>query len=315
MKFEQTPKQTIIITGGAGYIGSKLTDLLLSRGYRVVIIDDLSQGYRENVSADAVFVQMNILSPEVSNIIQNEKPISIFHLAASKSVTESVKNPKQFYTTNVIGSKNIIDAAYKNGVKRVIFTSTAGVYGDTMNGRLQQESDAPHPSSPYAETKLETERYLLDMNAKGMDNVIVRFANVYGPGGNASIESVVHVFIRSLMANQDVLVHGDGKQTRDYVFIDDLVEACALCIHAPSKTPSPIYNVSTGKPASVLDVLSIISRIYKKTPKLSYMRDAFIGQQSSLLDPSKTKNDLHWESRVSLEEGIERTTEHFLHIV
>lgn len=300
-----------MITGGAGYIGSKLAEALLSAGYRVVVIDDLSQGYTSNLSDRVVFIPMNILSPSLSEVFRKEWPMCVFHLAASKSVTESVKNPKQFYITNVVGSKNVIDAAYATGITRVIFTSTAGVYGDTTNGRLQLESDTPNPSSPYAETKLETEKYLLQMNAKGMDNVIVRFANVYGPGGEASIESVVHVFIRTLLSDRNVQVHGKGDQTRDYIFIDDLVEACVACIHAPNttKTDSPIYNVSTGKPASVLDVLTSIATILKKEPHITYVSDAFIGQQSSLLDPSKTKTRLGWVSEVSLEEGIKKTIE------
>lgn len=312
---KKTDQQTIIVTGGAGYIGAPLTRTLLSLGYRVVVIDDLSQGYASNVPKDAVLIPISILSPELSHIFQNEKPSCVFHLAASKSVTESVKNPEQFYLTNVIGSKNVIDAAYACGTSRVIFTSTAGVYGDTIDGRLQRESDTLFPSSPYAETKHETEKYLLSMNARGMYNVIVRFANVYGPGGKAAIESVIHVFIRKLREEQNILIHGDGNQTRDYVFIDDLVDACIRCINAPKNTKNslPIYNVSTGKPASVLDVLAIISGHLKKKPPVTYIKDAFIGQKSSLLDPSKTKHDLGWESKVPLEDGIKKTFAFFRH--
>lgn len=307
-------QQTVIVTGGAGYIGTPLTHALIALGYRVVVIDDLSQGYATNVHKNAVLLPLNILSPELTAIFQKEKPVCVFHLAASKSVTESVKNPEQFYTTNVVGSKNVIDAAYESGIKRVIFTSTAGVYGDTKDGRLQKETDALHPSSPYAETKRETETYLLDLNARGMDNVIVRFANVYGPGGNASIESVIHVFIRKLMEDQNILIHGDGNQTRDYVYIADLVQACIACINAPkaSKKSVPIYNVSTGKPASVLAVLSIIAGLLKKTPRVTYIPDAFIGQKSSLLDPAKTNQELGWTAKVSLEEGIKKTFASFI---
>jgi UDP-glucose 4-epimerase len=307
---------TIIVMGGAGYIGSRLVQLLIDHGYRVIVIDDLSSGRKTSLPKGALFVRMSILSSKLVRIVIKEQPICVFHLAASKSVVDSLRQPRLFHRINVLGSKNVVKAAFKAGVKRVIFTSTAGVYGNTMNNRLQKETDTPRPSSPYAETKLETEKYLLQMNKKGMENIILRFSNVYGPGGHSTIESVIHVFIRNLLRKSTIHIHGTGMQTRDYIYIDDLVDACVSCISYDLKLhkKTPIYNISTGKPATVRQVLAFAVTATKRKPTIIYNPKAYIGQQSSLLDPTKTSKDLQWKPTVSLSKGIHKTAQFFSHI-
>jgi len=302
-------KNKILITGGAGYIGSKLASRLISDGHGVIVIDDLSTGKKTNLHPKVKLYKTSILSEEILSILKKEKPDLIFHLAASKDVSQSVVNPVEFAKINILGSLNIIDAAYKAGVRKIVFTSTAGVYGDSSNGVAQKESDMLNPSSPYAWTKLAVEEYLIYMNKNyGMENIILRFANVYGPGGVSEYKSVVNIFVDRLLKNQEIIIHGDGKQTRDYIYIDDLVDLCISFIKTDLTIikKQPVFNVSTGTEISVTALLKTISEIAKVKPQIQIKINTFYGQRSSLLDTERTKRILKWHSRTSLRTGIKK---------
>ncbi|HVT01508.1 MAG TPA: NAD-dependent epimerase/dehydratase family protein [Patescibacteria group bacterium] len=306
-------KNKILITGGAGYIGSRLADKLISEGFDVVVIDNLSSGKRENINKKAKLYEIDIKSQELHSIFKKEDPEIIFHLAASKDVNKSVVDPVSFADTNILGSLNVIDAAHKAQIKRIIFTSTAGIYGDSKDGMVQSEKDLPHPSSPYAWTKLAIEEYLLYMNSScSMENIILRFANVYGPG-EAVQNSVVNIFIKKLIEKEEVVIHGDGSQTRDFVYIDDLVKICSLLISIDFSRVSdnPVFNISTGREISVNDLLSLVSEKLNQSVSAKYERNTFIGQKSSILDTSKTKDLLDWKATTMLSDGIHKTIEYF----
>lgn len=302
-----TAHKKILLTGGAGYIGSKLANQLLQAGDCVIIVDDLSTGVKENIPSGAVFYQTDINSPTFMDIVSQESPDCIVHMAASKSVNESMNNPDKFKRINVEGSKKVIDAAIANHVGTFVFTSTAGVYGDVIASYAQKESDEPNPSSVYAQTKLEIEKYILAMNAKGFNGHIVRFANVYGIGGNADLKGAVNVFIEKILARDPIEIHGDGKQTRDFVHIDDLLSVCRILIHTPPDTgeETPIYNVSTGIDISINDLVDLIGELSGESIQKRYLPETFIGQKSSRLSTEKAKTLLHWSSQISLRAGVD----------
>lgn len=302
----KTKPNHILITGGAGYIGSKLAMQLLTLGNTVSVIDDLSTGLLSNIPDNVKFYQEDINTFSFDNLFSSEKPDCIFHMAASKSVNDSLKNPEKFRKNNIDGSKRVIDAALKHEIKKFVFTSTAGVYGDVISVEGQKESDKLNPSSFYAETKLEIERYILEKNAVGLNGIIVRFANVYGSGGKSDLKGAINTFIESLMTNTEIYIHGDGTQTRDFVHIDDLISLCLLLItsNPDLENDTPIYNVSTGLDISINRLIEIISAYFHKSPNLIYKPDIFAGQMSSKLSIEKTKRILGWSAQKSLINGI-----------
>ena len=298
--------KTILITGGAGYIGSVLAMQLQQRGYHIVIIDDLSTGLEANIPPNCTFYAMDINSSELATVFAKHMPEYIVHMAASKSVNESMKHPEKFRKINVDGSKHVIDVAMSCGIQNLLFTSTAGVYGDVTTATAQQESDIPHPSSPYAETKLEIETYILEKNTQGFHGTIVRFANVYGSGGKADQKGAINIFIEKIIAREPIAIHGDGNQTRDFVHIDDLISACIAILQSPviETRESPVYNISTGKDISINMLISLIARLSHRDPITQFQPSTFIGQKSSLLSTQKAKNIMGWEAKISLEKGI-----------
>jgi UDP-glucose 4-epimerase len=300
----------ILITGGAGYIGSKLARKLLGMGYRVVIIDDLSFGNTENIPQEAIFYKEDICSPNIESIFRKENPDVIFHLAASKSVNDSVEKPMEFTKVNILGSVNVVNSAVKCSIKRLIFTSTAGVYGDTFYKNFQTEDQKENPSSPYAWTKLAIEDYLQYINSQeSMECIILRFANVYGPGGTSSYKSAVNIFVEKILANESIVVHGSGNQTRDFIFIDDLVDLCSNLagINLTHNKKSLIFNVSTGNEVTVNEILKKIISHTGKTVSVMYDKTIFSGQKRSLLNPDKTRDVLRWQAKVTLDEGVKKT--------
>jgi UDP-glucose 4-epimerase len=300
---------TVIITGGAGYIGSRLANHLMHRGYRVVVIDNLSGSSKYNLDPRVIFYQKDIRDPQITEIFQKEKAFGLFHMAASKSARLSMEHPKEFEDVNVVGSHNVFVAATYAGIKRIIFTSTAGIYGDAINNIKQKETDQTHPSSLYAETKRITENELLTLARQGVEGIIMRFANVYGPGGTSDTKGVVEIFTRQIRENKPILIHGDGNQTRDFIYTDDLIDVCMLlltCEYSIIKS-SPIFNVSTGIAVSILDVLQSISRALGKSPSILYDAHAYIGQKESVLDPERALSILGWRARTPLDVGIKNT--------
>lgn len=303
----------ILITGGAGYIGSRLAIKLSLLGHVVVVVDNLSAGKRSNLPSDLKLYECDIRSPQLEHIFISEKPDTVFHLAASKSVNDSINNPILFEEINVVGSKNVIDTALASGVKKIIFTSTAGIYGDVVGQRLQAESDTPHPSSPYAKTKLDTEKYLQEQVLQtGVQGIILRFANVYGSGGETTYESAINIFVKKALTGETIEVHGDGNQIRDFIYIDDLINACVSVLNfTNSKELVSICNIATGIGATIQEVIDLIGTIVEKKLSVEYQAGVFFGQKTSLLSPENTKKTLNWSSQTTLKEGIVKTINHY----
>jgi len=300
----------ILITGGAGFIGSHLADKLIEQNHKVVIIDNLSTGRKENLNKKAKFYKIDINKKEVSTIFKKEKPEIVFHFAAQINVRKSVEDPIEDAKANILGGLNILENCKKFKVKKVIFSSTGGaIYGDA-DIIPTPESYPEYPLSPYGIAKLTTEKYLNYYNKVfGMPFVALRFANVYGPRQNSKGEAgVVAIFCDQIFSKKQPIINGDGLQTRDFVFVADIVNAATLAIKAEK---SGIFNVATAKETNINDIFLIIKQetgaafkeVHKPAPKGE--------QQRSCLDYSKIKSELNWSPKYDLEQGLKETVAWF----
>jgi UDP-glucose 4-epimerase len=285
-----------IVTGGAGFIGSHLVDALVARGDDVTIVDNLSTGRRELVNPDARFLEGDIREGF------SEPADVVFHLAAQADVGTSVEQPVLDADVNVLGTIRVLEAALGAGA-RVVFTSTGGaIYGERES---PADEDAPRlPASPYAASKLSGEEYLAMWNRlHGTDHVVCRLANVYGPRQLPSLEGgVVAIFLDRLRDGAETLIFGDGRQTRDFVYVGDV--ASALLAAAGG---SGIYNVGTGVATSVLDLHRMCAEVARveQEPTLAEPRPGDL--RHSVLDPGRAERELGWRAETTLPDGLART--------
>lgn len=295
----------ILITGGAGFIGSHLTDKLIKTGHKVVVIDNLSTGRKENLNPKAKFYKIDICSPKISQIFKKEKPEAVFHYAAQANVRKSVESPIKDAKINILGALNILESSQKYKVKKIIFASTVGVYGET-NIIPTPETYFEQPLSPYGIAKLAVEKYLnYYYKVFELPFVSLRLANVYGPRQNNKGEAgVVAVFYNKLLAGEQPIINGNGRQTRDYVFVDDVVEANLLALQ---KNKVGIFNVGAGKETSVNEIFQKIKKAIKSNLKATYGPAKKGDLKRSRLDYSKIKKQLGWQPKYSLDEGLKKT--------
>ena len=296
----------ILVTGGAGFIGSTLVDKLISAGNEVVIIDDLSSGKKEYLNPAARFYKLSICSPKVAKIFQKEKFDCVYHLAAQMEVSKSMANPMFDNQINVQGGFNILENCRLNSVKKIIFSSTGGaVYGDAEEIPTP-ESYPAYPVSFYGIHKLTFEKYLnCYYQVYGQDYTVLRFANVYGPrqfkGGEAG---VITIFIDNAVHDIMSTQYGDGKQTRDFVYVDDVV--CAL-VTAKEIACHGEINIGSEKETSLLDLRREITNAIGSPLKIKEAPARLGEQRRSCLSYQRAKEVLNWEPQVDLTEGIKRT--------
>ncbi|MDI6853188.1 MAG: NAD-dependent epimerase/dehydratase family protein [Deltaproteobacteria bacterium] len=300
----------VLITGGAGFIGSHLADAVLAAGHEVAVVDNLSTGRREFVPAAAKFFPYDVKSTEASDLIISWRPQVIMHHAAQMSVRLSVENPVFDAQENILGSLNLFQAAAQAGVEKIIFASTGGaIYGDEAPVPAK-ETDKANPECPYGVAKLAIEHYLHFYHREfGIIPVCLRYANVYGPRQNGLGEAgVVAIFIEKFLAGQQPVINGDGRQTRDFVFVEDIVAANlkALDYHEPG-----IYNIGTGLET---DILTIYLKLQKLTgsPLGPVHGPAKPGEQRrSALNADLSRKQLDWRPVVDLDEGLSQTVAAF----
>ncbi len=300
----------ILVTGGAGFIGSNLADALLERGHRVSIIDNLSTGRRENLPSAAEFFELDIASPVVDKVFERGKFEVIFHLAAQMDVRKSVENPANDAAINIIGGINLLQAAAKHKVRKLVFSSTGGaIYGEQEEFPAT-ETHAANPLSPYGISKLAFEKYLFFYNLQhGLSYVSLRYANVYGPRQNSEGEAgVVAIFCTRLLQGEKAVIYGDGLQTRDFVFVDDVVRANLLAMNFPS---SMAFNVGTGIETDINVLFEKIKSCAGSSQPRINLEPKPGEQRRSCISYEKIKKFLSWEPEVGLDKGIEKTVAYF----
>ena len=299
----------ILVTGGAGFIGSHLVDKLIAKKHRVVVVDNLSTGYKKFVNPKAKFYKVDVTSNKLAAVFKKEKPQIVFHLAAQKSVSFSVKNPAEDARINVGGGINVIENSLATKVKKFIFISTGGaIYGEAKKIPTP-EITTEKPDSPYGLSKLTIDNYLEKFYGKihGLKYVSLRLANVYGPRQDPFGEAgVIAIFVSNLLKNKQCYINGTGNQTRDFVYVLDVVSAC---LKAMAKGQGA-YNIGMAKETSINQLYKLISRVI--TDKKVIHRNALPGEVlRSVLNYDKAKRVLGWTSKISLEEGIKKTIEYF----
>ncbi|MCX6723796.1 MAG: GDP-mannose 4,6-dehydratase [Candidatus Staskawiczbacteria bacterium] len=308
-----TLDKKILVTGGAGFIGSNLVDKLVADGYAVVVIDDLSSGKKYNLNPKAKLYKIDVRDKKIGDIFKKEKPEIVFHFAAQIDIKKSVKDPIGDANTNIIGSINILENCRGFGVKKIVFASSAAVYGKTEVFPTS-ESYAECPASPYGIGKLTTEKYLAYYYKNfSLNYVSLRFANVYGPRQDEKGEAgVVAIFCGKILSGKSPIIFGNGKQTRDFIYVKDVVESA---IFAMKTDKSGIFNIGTGKETDINNVFEIIKRASGRECEKLYKADKEIGQQRSCLDCLKAERQLEWRVKYNFEDGLRETVAWFKKII
>jgi UDP-glucose 4-epimerase len=293
-----------IVTGGAGFIGSHLVDALLAGGAEVHVVDNLTTGSRKNIPPAAELYEIDIRDEALEPLATGLQPDVVFHLAAQADVGTSVERPAFDADVNVIGTVRVLEAARTAGA-RVVFASSGGaIYGECE--RPAREDDEPRPLSPYAASKLAGEEYLATWNRlHGRSHVTCRLANVYGPRQQPTLEGgVVAIFLDRLRDGHEAQIFGDGNQTRDFVFVGDVVEALLAAAAAPE---AGVYNVGSGVATSVVDLYRRCADTAgsERQPRFAPVRPADL--EHSVLDASRAARDLGWRAETTVADGIALT--------
>ncbi|MFZ1627020.1 MAG: NAD-dependent epimerase/dehydratase family protein [Candidatus Moraniibacteriota bacterium] len=302
----------ILITGGAGFIGSHVADVLIERGHRVTILDNLSSGSEENVNRRAKFYKFDIGNRKrLEKLFEKVQPEAVFHFAAQINVRASVDDPSADATTNVMGSLSLIELAAKHGVKKFIFSSTGGAMFDDATPRPTPESIPAAPLSPYGIAKLSIEHYLrFFRQVHGLPYVVLRYANVYGPRQNAHGEAgVVAIFLTRMLEGVGPTINGDGLQTRDYVYVGDIAQANVLALD--SELTEGVFHIGTGIETSVNDIFRMLNWQFGKAFEETHGPAKSGEALASALNARKAKESLQWEPKVALSEGLVATATWF----
>lgn len=291
--------KNVLVTGGAGFIGSHVCDLLLEKGYRVIVVDNLSSGFDYNLNKNAKFYNMDINSLDLRKVFEENKIDYVFHFAAQANVSFSTKYPTIDATENILGSINILQLSKEFGVKKFIPASTAAVYGAPKHLPVDENHDTICLSF-YGISKLTMEKYV---ELFGIDYIIFRFANVYGPRQSAHGEAgVVAIFADKMKNNEDIIINGDGKQTRDFVYVSDIAQACLSAIQSDVK--NEIINVSTNEVISINKLFELMSKNYNYLKQASHGPERFGDIKHSTLDNKKCTKLLGFTPKTSIEEGL-----------
>ena len=302
----------IFVTGGAGFIGSHLADRLLKEKYKVAVIDNLSTGKKQNLNSKAKFYKLDIQSQKIAEVFRKEKPDIVFHFAAQIDVRKSIESPIKDAEINILGTLNILENCKKYKVKKFIFPSSVGVYGNSKNLPIKEEFSL-NSISPYPVTKLAIEKYLNYYQSQGLSYTCLRYSNIYGPRQSAKGEGgVIALFFNKILSGDRPIIYGDGKQTRDFLYVDDAVEAAIKAINAPSGS---VYNIGRNKEVTISELVELMSNIFKKDihPIFKPFRQGEI--LKSRVSYSKAKKELKWQPKYGLSKGLKQTAEWFEKVI
>lgn len=304
----------VLITGGCGFVGSHLVEALVHRGDRVRVLDDLSTGRSENLAA--VADRIELLLGSVADLPAVERAVAgcelVFHQAALASVPRSVAEPLATHAADATGTLHVLDAARRAGVRRVVYAASSSAYGNQPTPR-KSESHLPSPLSPYAAAKLTGELYCEAFwHSYGLETVALRYFNVFGPRQDPSgpYAAVIPLFIKAILAGQRPTIFGDGRQTRDFTYVENVVQANLLAAQA-SGAAGRVFNVGSGQAISLLDLLATLNRILGTQVEPDFQAARTGDVRDSLADISLAKRVLGYQPAVDLVEGLRRTVEFY----
>lgn len=304
-----------LVTGGAGYIGAHVVKSLLENNLDVVVVDDLSTGLERKVPKKTKFYKLNISNTsELSNILKNEKIDGVIHLAAKKAVGESVLNPSLYYQENIGGLISLLEAMSNANVKKIVYSSSAAVYGTPKEDRVSEKT-ATNPESPYGETKLVGEWLLkADQKARNVKWISLRYFNVVGAGhdelGDTGINNLIPMVFSAISRNERPQIFGndystkDGTCIRDYIHVEDLAFAHVLATKKLADNYSEILNIGTGLGYSVKEVMDLIEKVIGKQINYEYAERRSGDPAQTVADPSKALKDLNWQAKLDLKDMI-----------
>lgn len=309
----------VLVTGGAGFIGSHVTQHFVQQGWAVTVMDDLSTGKRSNVPDGVTLHKLDIRSARAAALVRESGFDVICHLAAQIDVRRSVSDSVFDCEVNIAGTLNLLEAVRASGRRtRFVFSSTGGaIYGDGV--QLPTPETAPkNPQSPYGTAKLSVEYYLgYFARVHGIDAITLRYSNVYGPRQDAHGEAgVVAIFSQKLLSREPVTVFGDGLQTRDFVYVGDVARANLLA--ATCQTPShetlddPAFNIGTGRETNVLELTAVLQQASGSPSGVKHLPERLGEQRRSAIDPQKAVDLLGWRPKMTLEEGLAETYQWFM---
>lgn len=304
----------ICVTGGAGFIGANLVKKLLEIGHEVVVVDNLETGRLENIkeffdNKNFEFVKASILDKKIDNILKDID--YVFHKAALVDINESIKNPFKTYQTNVSGTLNILSSSVKNGVKKVIFASSCAIYGDKKNP--VKESMRCVPQNPYVISKIIGESLISHFfKERGLKSVILRYFNVYGPKQTTTTQysAVIPKFIFSALKDSDLPIHGDGNQTRDFVFIEDVTNANILVMKS-KRSDGKVFNIGFGKSININDLAKKIIELIDSNSNIIHVEQRPNEIRYSLADIALAESVLKYMPSYDIEKGLKKTIDWF----
>ena len=305
----------VLVTGGAGFIGSNLVEELVRQRHEVIVVDNLELGKKENIAGiiDKITFHKETITDNIKPIL-NDIDI-VFHLAALPRVQFSIHNPIESHETNINGSFNLLRLCSDAGVKRFIFSSSSSIYGDQEMLPLK-ETMKPNPMSPYALHKLVIEHYCkLFHELYGLKTISLRYFNVYGPKQDSAGDYAILIpkFISMITKDLQPTIRGDGEQTRDFTFVEDVVSAnLAAAISSNNKIFGDVFNIGTGKKYSVNQITEKLITLLKSKVKPIHI-DSVIEPRDTLADIAKAKNMLDWEPKTNIGQGLKKTVDYFKH--
>lgn len=304
-------QECILLTGGAGFIGSHVADAFLAAGYDVVVVDNLHTGKRENVNPQAQFYPIDIRDAEaLARVFAVERPVAVCHHAALADVRASLRDPVGYAQANVIGTLNLLEAARQHGVRKFIFASTGGaVYGEPAE-LPATEACLIRPLDPYGASKAAGEHFIDTYRHNyGLDCAILRYGNVYGPRQDPLGEAgVVAIFAGAMLADRPATINGDGLQQRDFVYVADIARANVLALAAAG---SGTYNLGAGVPTDIVTIFRELARLtgYGRPEQYGPAKAGEV--RATYLDATRARRELGWAPQVSLSEGLARTVGYF----
>ena len=299
----------ILVTGGAGFIGSNLVDTLIEEGHQVAVIDDLSTGKKEYINSRAEFYKVDIVSGEIKDIFKKERYDLVYHLAAQIDIQRSIEDPVYDARVNTLGTINILEACKEYGVSKIVYASSAAVYGEPKYLGI----DEIHPITPlsyYGISKYTPEQYIISYsNLWGLDYTILRYANAYGirqdPKGEGG---VISIFLDKMLRNDTPVIYGDGSATRDFIYVKDVIKANLLTM---TKGSRKIFNIGTGRATSISKLFNTMKSLMNYKGSVQYDLERKGDIRDSYFNIDKAKNDLRWEADYSIEEGLIRTIDYY----